>query len=160
MLLKHHMISLFWRLFFRPYARVTRGMTLGSRVMVLDADNRVLLVKQSYSPNWILPGGGVERGETLLQGGLRELREETGVVALGEAQFLGVFSNHSVFPGDHVACFVLRDFERLAWQPDGEITAAEFFARDSLPDAINKGSLQRIREVLDHAAVSHFWSEP
>jgi 8-oxo-dGTP pyrophosphatase MutT (NUDIX family) len=160
MILKQKMIRLFWRSFFRPYARWTRGMTLGTRIMVLDAQNRVLLVKQSYSPYWILPGGGIERGETMLEGGLRELREETGIIARGEAKLIGVYSNHPVFPGDHVACYLLREFEQQAWSPDDEITAAQFFPRTALPDRVNNGSLMRIAEVLDGVAPSPYWSEP
>jgi 8-oxo-dGTP pyrophosphatase MutT (NUDIX family) len=160
MTLKQRMIRLFWRSFFRPYVRLSRGMTLGARILVLDQQDRVLLVKQSYSPHWILPGGGVERGETMLEGGLRELREESGVIAKGEARLHGIFSNHPVFPGDHVACYVLREFEREVWKPDGEIIAAEFFPRTALPEFVNKGSLLRIAEVMEGTAPSPYWSEP
>jgi 8-oxo-dGTP pyrophosphatase MutT (NUDIX family) len=160
MTLKHKMIRLFWRLSFRPYARWSRGMTLGTRIMVLDDQDRVLLVKQSYSPHWILPGGGIERGETMLEGGLRELREESGIIAKGKAVLHGIFSNHPIFPGDHVACYVLREFDREAWKPNGEITAAEFFPPTALPELVNKGSRLRITEVLEGAEPSLYWSEP
>jgi 8-oxo-dGTP pyrophosphatase MutT (NUDIX family) len=160
MFLKQQMIRVFWRFLFRPHARLSRGMTLGARIMVLDETDRVLLVKQSYSDHWILPGGGVERGETLLDGGLRELREEAGVIATGEAKLIGVYSNHAVFPGDHVACYILRDFKREPWAPNAEITAAEFFHRAALPQHVNAGSRARIAEVLDGAPVSPYWSKP
>ncbi len=160
MTIKPLLIKTFWRTFYRPYARVSRGMTLGARIMVIDAEGRVLLVKQSYSPNWILPGGGVERGETLLEGGLRELREEAGVIAKGEAQLIGVFSNHAVFPGDQVACYVLRQFDREPWKPNAEIIAADFFPHDRLPQPMSKGSALRIAEVLQGQPQSPYWAEP
>ena len=54
-------------------------------VVVLDADDRVLLVGQHrYSldaPSWEIPEGGVPAGEKPLDGIQRELREETGVEA-------------------------------------------------------------------------------
>src|SRR5712671_5391393 len=52
------------RQLFHLYWRLSRGMTLGVRALVLDPDNRAFLVKHSYVSGWHLPGGGVEVGET------------------------------------------------------------------------------------------------
>ena len=41
-------------------------------------DGRVLLIAPPFSDRWVLPGGGVEVHETLLEGAVRECREETG----------------------------------------------------------------------------------
>lgn len=48
---------------------------------ILIEDGRILLVKQRLSEtrDWSLPGGRLERGETLEQGLTREFREETGL---------------------------------------------------------------------------------
>ena len=48
------------------------------------ADGQVLLAQRSrgtYLGRWGFPGGHVERGETIVEAGLRELQEETGVGA-------------------------------------------------------------------------------
>ena len=41
--------------------RLTRGMTLGVRALVIDPDGRIFLVKHSYVSGWHLPGGGSSR---------------------------------------------------------------------------------------------------
>jgi len=57
-----------------------------SRALVIDDQQRLLLVLIE-DPNldtprfWITPGGGVEPGESFEAGAIRELWEETGIVA-------------------------------------------------------------------------------
>ena len=48
---------------------------------VLIEDGAILLVKQKLSETraWSLPGGRLERGETMEQGLIREFKEETGL---------------------------------------------------------------------------------
>lgn len=140
----------------KPVARLTRGMTLGSRVVALQGDE-VMLVKQSYAPGWILPGGGVERGETFLDAAIREAREEAGLVAEGPLKLHGIFSNEAVFRGDHVACFVMREFSRAAWSPGLEISDARFFPTNRLPEHITEGSRRRLAEILDGVALTTHW---
>src|SRR5262245_46472282 len=50
--------------------------------IVLQNENReVLLVKRRDVPVWVLPGGGIDEGETAHQAVLREILEETGFQA-------------------------------------------------------------------------------
>jgi len=48
---------------------------------ILIENNEILLVQQKLSDKrkWSLPGGRLERGETLSQGLIREMKEETGL---------------------------------------------------------------------------------
>lgn len=47
---------------------------------ILIENNSILIVRQKLSEtrNWSLPGGRLERGESLAQGLIREFKEETG----------------------------------------------------------------------------------
>jgi len=146
------------RRIFHLYWRFARGMTLGVRGVVLDADNRVFLVKHSYISGWHLPGGGVEVGETFLEALARELVEEGRIEIVGEAALHGVFFNSHVSRRDHVAVFVVRKFhqDRLP-EPNHEIVACGFFAADGLPEETTKGTRLRIAEVLDGKAPITTW---
>ena len=48
---------------------------------VLIEKNQILIVRQKVNPSrgWSLPGGCLERGETLLEAIVREMKEETGL---------------------------------------------------------------------------------
>lgn len=62
-----------------------------ARVILLDRDQRVLLLKFLFDPTdagrghgWVTPGGGVNAGEPLQEAAARELREEIGFVVSPE----------------------------------------------------------------------------
>ena len=141
----------------RPIHRQRRGLTLGTRTLVLDEASAVLLVRHTYAPGWLLPGGGVERGETASAAALRELREEAGIVAEEEPALHGLFLNDRQFRGDHVACFVLRRFRRAAFSAGIEIAEARFFPVAALPDDTSGGTRRRIDEVVNGAPVKQDW---
>jgi 8-oxo-dGTP pyrophosphatase MutT (NUDIX family) len=132
-------------------------MTLGARVAVIDTDGRFLLVRHTYTPGWILPGGGVERGESCLAAATREIWEEGAIRATGPFALHGVFSNHADFPGDHLVVYVLRAFEQHEFKPNMEIADARFFAADDLPVATTAGSRRRIAEIVAGKPPADLW---
>lgn len=141
----------------KPIMRQVRGMTLGSRVAVIDERQRFLLVKPTYLKGWILPGGGVERGETCLTAALRELVEEAAIEPEGALEFRGIHSNHANFPGDHLLFYVCRKFVQRPFKGNLEIAAAEFFNADTLPDIVDGGSRRRIQELVSGSEPSLDW---
>ena len=140
------------------YWRIARGMTLGVRGVVLDADNRVFLVRHSYVSGWHLPGGGVEVGETFLEALRRELAEEGRIELSGEPVLHGLFFNGHVSRRDHVAVYVVRRFrqDRLP-EPNREIVECGFYDAGALPPETTKGTRLRIAEVLDGTASIATW---
>jgi ADP-ribose pyrophosphatase YjhB (NUDIX family) len=65
----------------RVWWAVRRPTTRGVKLLLHDADGRVLLVRHTYGERdvWELPGGGLHRGEAPEDGARREAREELGV---------------------------------------------------------------------------------
>jgi ADP-ribose pyrophosphatase YjhB (NUDIX family) len=143
---------------FRPIWRMRRGLTLGAQGVVIEAEDRVLLVRHSYRPGWWFPGGGVEWGETLESALARELEEEVGVRLTGPPVLHGVFANFASFPGDHIAVFVVRQFERAEdYRRLGEIAEAAMFERGRLPELINPGTQARLDEIFGALPPGPLW---
>ncbi len=139
------------------YWRFSRGLTLGVRGMAIDRKARIFLVKHSYVPGWHLPGGGVEPGETALEALTREMMEE-GNIAIGASDFFALYFNPRDSARDHVALYVIRDFVQTSPpQPNAEIVAHGFFARDALPADTTPATRARIAEVIDGAARPERW---
>jgi len=142
----------------RPFWRMRRGMTLGAQGVVIDGDDRVLLVRHSYRPGWFFPGGGVEWGETFEEALARELMEEVGVTFTGAPVLHGLYSNGSNFPGDHIALFLIRDWTRREnYHQLGEIAEAAMFAPDDVPAGTDAGTRTRLAEIFGTATPSAKW---
>jgi ADP-ribose pyrophosphatase YjhB (NUDIX family) len=133
-------------------------MTLGVRGVVLDAQNRVFLIRHTYVPGWHLPGGGVETGETALEALDRELKEEARIAMDGAPDLVGVFFNGKVSRRDHVLVYAIRRFTVLeVKRPDREIAEAGFFPLDRLPEGTTTATRNRLAEILEGQPLSAHW---
>lgn len=144
---------------FHIWFMLRRPMTLGVRAVVHDAENdSVLLVRHTYVPGWNFPGGGVDTGETMQDALLRELEEEANIVAREAPRLVSVHFNRAVSRRDHVAVFVIGDYQQTAPKlPDDEIAEVRFFPIDDLPTDISPGARRRIAEIFHGAETGHFW---
>ncbi|HET9257162.1 MAG TPA: NUDIX hydrolase [Pseudonocardiaceae bacterium] len=96
-----------------------------------DGAGRVLLVEPSYKPNWDLPGGLVEAGESPWAAATRELREELGWDRpLGRLLVIDHVRAYDFSPESVLFVFdggVLAEADLAALEfPDGEILSASF----------------------------------
>jgi 8-oxo-dGTP pyrophosphatase MutT (NUDIX family) len=140
------------------YWRVSRGLTIGVRAVVLDPGARVFLIRHSYTAGWHLPGGGVEAGETLIEALARELREEGNIELAAPPVLHGIFYHPAYSRRDHIAVYVVRAFTQPGPpQPTREIVAHGFFTADALPQDATAGTRARIAEVLGGLPAAARW---
>lgn len=151
-----HMLRPVLRYVAQPFWRFTRGQTLGVRAVVRDVDGQVLLVRHTYAPGWLFPGGGVDRGETLEDAVKRELIEEVGIFAEGRPRLFGIYANFEHFPGDHIALFVIDRWTRKTVRTL-EIAEDSFFPTDGLPDLATGGTRRRLSELLENVQQTAMW---
>ena len=119
---------------------------------------RILLVRHGYHPGWHFPGGGVEFGETAESTVIRELEEETGVVAESRPRLVGLYAHFDSFPGDHIALFTIDHWSRpRVPAPTAEIVEQGFFARDALPEGASEGVRRRLAEIIDGVQPAAHW---
>lgn len=118
-------------------------LLVGAAVLVLDEQNRLLLMKRSDIGRWGIPGGAMEPGEVVEGTARREAREETGL-ELGEMSLFGVFSGSELYykypNGDEVynvsIVYTCRD-----WRGDialnHEHSEWRWFAANEIPEDVS-----------------------
>lgn len=155
--MQHRVHTLFQRLL-HIFFRMTRGLTLGVRAVIRNENGEFLLVRHTYTPGWHFPGGGVEKGETVLQALRKEVEQETGLKIVGKPRLHGIFHNSHVSSNDHVAVFLCAiDAPELARVRSAEISKIQYFSMEHLPADIDPGTKIRMREIANCDSVNEHW---
>jgi 8-oxo-dGTP diphosphatase len=149
----NRLITLIWRYFPFPRGVRPRIMRLandrflvGVMAVILDEDNRLLLVRNTYDPrfSWGLPGGWMGRDEQPEECIRREILEETGFEL--EVDRLLATRTHSRLPSVDI---VYRGWiTGGAFRQSAEIAEAAYFPIDNLPDGLTPIH-QRLLEWLE-----------
>ncbi|MEH3159056.1 MAG: NUDIX domain-containing protein [Sphingomonas taxi] len=131
--------------------------TRGVKVMAFDGDGRLLLVRHRYgrSDLWMLPGGGMGRGESPVAAAVREVAEETGC-RLTDVVPVAVFVSRAEGRRDTV--HLMRGATADRPVADGvELAEAGFFAFDALPEGVSPATARRIAELRGEREVDGVW---
>jgi len=95
-----------------------------SAVLFNPGRDRILLTRRTDNGEWCLPGGMVEPGETVAEGCVREVFEETGL-QVRVVRLTGVYSDPNlltVYPDGNRAAVVTLNFEVEALGGEAAVT--------------------------------------
>jgi len=127
----------------RKYIGHRPVLMVGAAILVLDAQNRLLMLKRSDSGSWGIPGGATEPGEVVENAARRETLEEAGI-EITDMSLFGVFSGPELYyrypNGDEVynitIMYVSQDW-RGEIKLNGEHTGWGWFAADEIPENLS-----------------------
>ena len=137
--------------------RLLKLKTQGVKVMAFNPARELLLIRNTYGRRhlFMLPGGGIERGESPADAAARELQEETGIRAEDlEARATYV----SGAEGKRDTIYLFTALATQGPKPCGiEVDEARFFALDALPDNVSAATLRRIAEYRGERPIDDRW---
>ena len=86
------MIGRAWRFVSTVIGIIFRHPIVGTTVIPVLPDGKIVLIQRSDTKQWGLPGGMVDWGEDVSTAVVRELKEETGLDTLKIRRLVGVYS--------------------------------------------------------------------
>jgi 8-oxo-dGTP pyrophosphatase MutT (NUDIX family) len=119
-------------------------------------DGKVLLARHSYVPGWLLPGGGVARGEPPEQAVLREMREEIGLTRASPPELFGLYSRKTGWATNVIALYRMDDVE-FTFAPNFEIREIQFADPLDPPQGTPLSVRTRLKEFAGLEPKSAYW---
>ncbi|MEL6130510.1 MAG: NUDIX hydrolase [Cyanobacteria bacterium J06656_5] len=146
----------FWRPVRTLLGLLLRRPLIGTSVIPILPDGRIVLIQRRDSGRWGLPGGLVDWGEDIATSARRELLEETGLDLLNVGRLVGVYSHPERDPRFHSTCVALEAHVdgKFFIRDKAEVMRIEAFAVDAIP----RGNLahdhdQQLQDYFNGATV-------
>lgn len=127
-----------------------KPLTIGVKALILDKQNRVLLVTHTYRNGWDLPGGRISRGESAQEAIAREINEEVDIiVGLEDLILLNVYYVRTSLKNEHVILFLVTNWRQPAIiKSNLEISCTEFFSLSDLPNDTVASTREQLKIFL------------
>lgn len=112
-----------------------RHPVMGTSIIPILPDGRIVLIRRRDNGLWGLPGGMVNWGEDIPTTVERELAEETGLQLSSIRRLVGVYSSPERDPRIHSICVVIEveAHGEMQIQDPVEVTDVQAFPPGSLP---------------------------
>ena len=127
-----------------------RRPLVGTSIIPIQADGRIVLVQRRDNLLWALPGGLVDWGETVVEAAARELLEETGLRLERVQRLVGVYSSVDRDPRMHSVCVavVAEVSGEFCIQDTAEIVDIKGFSPEDLPQPLAHDHQQHLDDYF------------
>ena len=125
-----------------------------SVVVLFNENDEVLLEERADDGYFDFPGGGIDLKESAEEAAIRELKEETGLIAT-ELEFFKLYSGeityYKYFNGDEIygvdAVYICRKYQGKIIPQQEEVKGFKFYRLDNIPDKMSPRNKQIIIDL-------------
>lgn len=131
----------------------------GANVIIVDDNGHILVEKSTYgSKKWMLPGGGIERGESAKHAAKSETEEETClIIEEDDLSLVGYFKQRNPNAQDDGFVFLFeckRVKGTLTQEPNEEVSEARFMSIDEIIERREEFGLGYVRLIVHYFRVT------
>lgn len=153
-------LTLIYRINPNAYAPFAPTHTLGVGALIKNANNEILVIKEHGMTGYKLPGGHLELGEKIETAVVREVEEETGIIA----EFYSIIGVVTKYPYQfgkanmYLVCRLEAKTELIAVQDQEEVAEARWLTiADYLADKDNSQfNRQMVEELINNKGLPLF----